>query len=228
MHRLNKKQIDELFSMAKNAKQNKESLVDVFEFIAKKYGMAKGSVRNIYYRQLKEQNSIRDLSAKKVVAFKKEEEEQMLKEVLLARKSTSSMREAFLTVANGDKRLAMRYQNKYSNMLKKRRSFIMREVLLQKQLYGECFNPYMAQSNQLKRKKLKKEIDALIQTITQKCAPENQMLKRKLIEYEKLNLTSENFSDLISEKQKSGAESFFKSKIKERAKGKVRWFLFFI
>ena len=36
MHRLNKKQIDELFSMAKNAKQNKESLVDVFEFIAKK------------------------------------------------------------------------------------------------------------------------------------------------------------------------------------------------
>ena len=80
----------------------------------------------------------------------------------------------------------------------------------------------MAQSNQLKRKKLKKEIDALIQTITQKCAPENQMLKRKLIEYEKLNLTSENFSDLISEKQKSGAESFFKSKIKERAKGKVR------
>ena len=184
--------------------------------------MAKGSVRNIYYRQLKEQNAPSDLSAKKVVAFKKEEEEQMLKDILLARKNLASMKEAFLLVAKGDKKLAMRYQNKYSNMLKKRRSFIMREVLLQKQIYGECFNPYMAQSNQLKRKKLKKEIDALIQTITQKCAPENQMLKRKLIEYEKLNLTSENFSDLISEKQKSGAESFFKSKIKERAKGKVR------
>ena len=222
MHKLNKKQIEELFSLAKKAKANGESLVDVFAVIAKKYGLASGSVRNIYYRQLKEQDKISDLSAKKVVAFKKEEEEQMLKEVLLARKSTSSMREAFLIVANGDKKLARRYQNKYSNMIKKRRSFIMREVLIQKQLYGECFNPYMNQSNQLKRKKLKKEIDALIQTITQKCAPENQMLKRKLIEYEKLNLTSESFSDLIGEKQKSGAESFFKSKIKERAKGKVR------
>ena len=117
MHKLNEKQIEELFNGALQAKRDGVPLVDVFKEIAKKYNLSAGSIRNIYYLRLKNK-STSELTAKKIVPFSKEEEEEILRRILIARGKTNSMRSAFLTVANGDEKLALRYQNNIAICLK--------------------------------------------------------------------------------------------------------------
>ena len=96
--RFNNKQIEELFASAVKAKRDGVSLVDVFNKTAERYGMSAGSVRNIYYSNLKRKNQ-KGLRAKKIQPFTKQEEEDMLRKVLVARGKTTSMRSAFLQVA---------------------------------------------------------------------------------------------------------------------------------
>lgn len=186
MHKLSEKQIEELMALAKVAKKQNATLLQVFEEIASKYSLKAGSVRNVYYKRLKDGKGVDGLTAKQVKPFSKEEQKDMLKRVLIARRNTSSMRGAFLEVAQGDEKLAMRYQNKYCNMLKKERSAVMREILSQKRFFGYSYNPYLSKNVKSERLKLKKEIDELIKRITEKCAEENALLKKKLAVYEKL------------------------------------------
>ncbi len=217
MFKLGEREIQELFALAEEAKKQKKSLTETFKIIAAKYDLAPGSVRNLYYAELKKGNG-GSLSAKKVEPFSKEEQTQMLKKVLRERKYTSSMREAFLRVAKGDKKLATRYQNKYCNLLKTERSLVMREILMQKKIWGSCYNPYISKEQQIKRKKLKKEIDELVKIISEKCSDENRLLKKKITLYQKL--TSEYFNDERLDKTKNSTEYFVKEldkKIKEKA-----------
>lgn len=208
MQRLNEKQIQELLKCAYSAINQKETLTSVFKFIAQKYSLSPGSVRNVYYKVIKEKK-IKNLKAKKVEQFSKQEEEIMLKKILINRKNCSSMRQAFLLSASGDEKLAMRYQNKYCNMLKKQRSTVMREVLLQKKLTGECYNPYISKQNKKQAVKLKCEINQLIKIITEKCAKENALLKKKMIAYQKLQESEIFFKNEST--LKSGAKEFFNS-----------------
>ena len=205
MYKLNEKQIKRLLQQANEANKRGETLSSVFKKTAEKYSMAQGSVRNIYYKTIKEGN-FENLSAKKIVPFDKEEESKLLKRALYERRNYGSMREVFLNMAKGDKKLALRYQNKYCSMIKNKRSMVMREILAQKRVLGECFNPYIDKKNQAEKAKLKNEIDQIIKKITQKCSKENAELKVKLARYEMLNAKSDYEEILESE---DNAKKFF-------------------
>lgn len=192
MKGLNDKQKKEVFQLAKQAKNQGKTLCEVFETISKKYGLAPGSVRNFYYKSVAE-NKAFGLKAKKLEHFSKQEESELIAKIIAERKNTGSLRSAILNVANGDKTLALRYQNKFANLLKKQRSVIMREVILQREKYGKTFNPYFFKEKKDKKVKLKREIDELVYKINQKCSSESAMLRKKIIEYEKLqDVTHEN------------------------------------
>lgn len=195
MYKLNENQIKKLLQQAKQALKNGETLSSVFKKTAEKYSMAQGSVRNIYYKAIKEGKG-GELKAKKVVAFSEEDASKLLKRALFERKRCSSMREVFLKMANGDKKLALRFQNKYCTMIKNNRSMVMKEIISQKSMLGDCFNPYMNKKIQAERLKLKSEIDLLIKKIAEKCRHENAQLKAKLLKYEKLCM-QKNYEEVL-------------------------------
>ena len=223
MHKLNQKQINELFANAKRAKERGETLLSVFKSTADKYSLSYGGVRNLYYKKVKE-SFVNGISVKKIMPFSAQEEDKMLRLLLRERKNCSSMREAFLKIANGDENLASRYQNKYSAMLKNNRQKIMKEVIFQKKISGSCFNPYMEKNKRLARAKLRREIDDLIKTIAKKCAYENELLKSKLIAYDKLcesdfSLKGVSEEDKILKQKDSIAKDYFL--LKKDKNGKV-------
>ena len=198
MYKLNEKQIERLLNEVEVAIKSGETRCSVFEKTAQKYGLAKGSVRNVYYKRLKDCEN-KNISIKDVKKFTKSEELWLIKRVINERKNYSSMREMFINFANGDKKLALRFQNKYSVMIKNNRALVVKEMFLRKREGCDCFNPYIDKKVQNERTKLKREIDLIIKKITKKCAKENAELKIKLEKYEMLsNLT--NFCDLTLEK----------------------------
>lgn len=180
-----KTQKRELFMLAKRAKEEGETLCEVFESFAKKYGKASGSVRNFYYKSVS-LGEAGNLAAKKLVPFTKSEEAELIKRVISERKNAGSLRRALLNIANGDPVLALRYQNKFANLLKKQRQAIMREVMLQHEYGEKGYNPYAIRQERAQKNKLKREIHDLVATINQKCEKEGQELRAKLAEYEKL------------------------------------------
>ncbi len=218
MHKLNEKQIEDLFARALKAKSEGVPLVEIFNEIAKKYSFSAGSVRNIYYARLKKKE-VAGLSTKKILPFSAEEEEEILRKILIARGETTSMRSAFLKAAGGDERLAMRYQNKYCNMLKKERATVLREILLQKKEFGKCFNPYADRREKERRTKLEREIEDLINSIYEKCKKENDLLKQKLIQYQKISMGASFLGK--QDKVQKGIASFFEKRSKNALKGKV-------
>lgn len=144
-----------LTDCVKNAAKKGETLCSAFKKCAKKTGRASGSVRNYYYRVLaKERNDLPEVN--RGVKFKKSEEAQLVRAILTARLRFGSTRKAVTYLAGGNRALALRYQNKFAVMLKKQRALIMREVILQKQREGVCFNPYLKQTEKIKRPCLKR------------------------------------------------------------------------
>lgn len=209
MRGFSENQKNELFQLAKNAKSQGLTLCDVFDKIAEKYGKAPGSVRNFYYKSIAEGSAL-DLKAKKLNYFSEDEEKKLISAVISERKNGMSLRSALLKIAGGDKTLAMRYQNKFANLIKKQRAKIMREVILQRERFGKCFNPYVYKNNCVKVQKLKREIDDLILSINQKCEFETNQLKTKLIEYEKIT------NGLTSNQSENNSVLFYFSKLKNK------------
>ena len=137
------------------AEKNGVPLCKVFEKTARKTGLSSGSVRNYYYRVLvKEREDLPKVNS--ALKFTQQEEAELVRSVLNARLKFGSTRKAITYLAGGNQALALRYQNKFAIMLKKQRALVMREVLLQKQREGKCFNPYLQQTKRLKAQRLKK------------------------------------------------------------------------
>ncbi|MBQ7408544.1 MAG: hypothetical protein IJW13_04645 [Clostridia bacterium] len=185
MKKLTNEQRDRLFELARQAKQKGETLTGVFKKIADENGLKSGSVRNFYYKWVSE-GRVEGLTAKSNVMFTEKEEGELLRAILQQRRYNKTLNGALLAVANGDRVLALRYRNKFANMLKKKRQAVMKEVLFQKKLGYKPINPYVLKNNRDEKNKLKREIDELISIIRLKCAKENQLLKSKLIRYEQL------------------------------------------
>lgn len=186
MSRLSEQDKTLLFRLAKEAKNKGNTLAGVFVKVAKQAKMSPGSVRNFYYKTIADDKKT-EFTVRRFEPFTQEEEMELVRAVLRERAKTPSLSKAFLNLADGDKSLALRYRNKFANMLKKHRSGVMREVLRQKQLGNACFNPYTDRKEHAERLKLKGEINALIKIINTKCAKENAALKQKIRRYEKLN-----------------------------------------
>lgn len=144
-----------LTTCVKQANKNGQSLCSAFKKCALKTGRASGSVRNYYYRVLaKERDDLPKVNS--ALKFTQKEEAELVRSVLNARLKFGSTRKAITYLAGGNQALALRYQNKFAIMLKKQRALVMREVLLQKQREGKCFNPYLQQTKRLKAQRLKK------------------------------------------------------------------------
>lgn len=141
MKGLNKKQQKELFAKAELAKKEGYPLVGVFKDFAEKENRAFGSIRNFYYKKISD-GKVGNLTAKTQEYFTENAENELIARFLRERKSCGSIRKAAFNLASGDPVLALRYQNKFFNMLRKKRDAVIKEMKIL-QLNGEAYyDPY--------------------------------------------------------------------------------------
>lgn len=130
MKKLSNEQINELLTSADGAVRESRSLSAVFKRFAEENDRAKGGIRNLYYKLVKESKTdkelltlypvLKGLKAEKSRAFMKEEEDEIFEKIREGVAGGKSARRVIKELAGGDEKLALRYQNKYRNMLKER------------------------------------------------------------------------------------------------------------
>lgn len=196
--KISENEIKRFFQRANEAKNKGESLTKVFEEFAFKTGRAKGSVRNFYYSSLKRAEndptfrkkflSDVELSTNKIIVFDKAESKLLLEKILLGQTFGKSVRRVISEMTQNPQ-IALRYQNKYRNLLKYNRETVLqiREQIAQK--YGKCYDPYQTKNDrETQVSVLKKEINLLFDRIALKLKYENQNLKKQLEESQRENL----------------------------------------
>lgn len=181
------KNMKELIKKADEAKSNGKPLGDVFEEFAKKTGGAKGSVRNAYYAAIKRANTDKEYSeavfggikpkVAKIIEFDEAEAKIMLKKILIKVTEGRSVRSSIGLIAS-DPKQALRYQNKYRNMLAFDKPTVIETVNEIKRETGECYDPY-GRSDEPMLKRLKAEINALYDRIAENLRKENEALKKE-------------------------------------------------
>lgn len=97
-----------------DARKKRLPLKAAFDEIARETDRKPNSVRNHYYTQLKPAETAEPA----FLPFTEEETDRLLNTVLLALGQGQSVRACTLTMANGDTRRMLRYQNKYRALLK--------------------------------------------------------------------------------------------------------------
>ena len=200
-------------------KNNKNlPLSQVLENYSIKSGKAKGTVRNIYYALVKlsqtdEQFTKEHLEGKPLVAckiqsFNKRQEDELVNKIMLGIEKGNSVRQTVTELANGDSKLALRYQNKYRNLLCKDPTLLYK-VKSAKEVYNNLSDLPQAQLSQPLVDKLKKEIDSLVQRIALKEKKEVDFLRKRVafLEAENLKLSKMVYGGSIE----SQAVKFFSS-----------------
>ncbi len=194
MAKMTEQQIKELLGLAYEAKSRGESLSKVFEDFAKRTGRAQGSIRNVYYSSLKQTSSDeeykrsvlgeKNLSPAKIISFEDCETDFLLEKILTGVTFGKSVRRVISEMTENPK-LALRYQNKYRNVVRfdRKRVQAIRQRIIED--YGKCYDPYKesAPSDEL-LSKLKREINLLCDKIALEQREENQSLKQKILELE--------------------------------------------
>ncbi len=168
-----------------DGKKEGKTLSGLFASYAKKTGRAKGSVRNYYYALLRSTGDERvramlqgtELKAEKIIPFSELETDKILKEILIQKSKGISVRKAVLTLAKGDDRLMLRYQNKYRNVVTKQPERIER-------LMREC--GLKCDSDEA-RARIEAEINGLYDRLASSLKEENKRLTTLL-----KRLTDEN------------------------------------
>ena len=138
--------LDQEISQLKKAVQvaggKGEPLRSVFDNIGQELGRKPNSVRNFYYASLKREDAGGVPSAAPFETFSQQEVRYLIREVLMARAKGVSVRACVQTLAQGDRKLMLRYQNKYRSVLKSKPHFI-REIMEEIEGAGEqAFDPY--------------------------------------------------------------------------------------
>ena len=196
MAKLNSSQVKKLFDMAIKAKEEGKSLGEVFEIFAKETGKAKGSVRNFFYATLKEMSvddnlkkeylGDNNISANQIISFSTEETDVLLRKILGGVVDGKSVRRSILEIAK-DEKLALRYQNKYRNLLKNDRLRVEKikcEIDREKGKYIKL----KKEEDSFALVKLKREINVLCDRIARAEKLENKALKARLSRVEEENL----------------------------------------
>ncbi len=184
-----------LMASADDAKKNGRPLRGVFESFAAENKMAAGSVRNAYYsaaKRAKKDKKYADaicFGAKpevgRIVEFDKAEARLMMKKILLAATDGRSVRSSIGLIAR-DPKTALRYQNKYRNMIAGDRRTVEKIVEEIKREKGRCYDPFAKRKDVL-LDKLKNEINALYERIAENLRTENAALRSRISELEKEN-----------------------------------------
>lgn len=204
----------ELKKLIDYVKENENvGLSTIFKEYALATGKAQGSVRNYYYKTLKEcktNDKLREkLGVSKemfpsfILEFNASEAEELLRIVLSGIANGKSVRAVISKMANGNEKLALRYQNKYRNLLKNDRELVLKVASKIIDKNGNTVNPYKTEAENSEYKKLESEIDNLLKRIFKKLKEENEsllekneILKReneKLREIFKKNIKDKNF-----------------------------------
>ncbi len=194
----------DVLSLAKFIKERKNSsLSSTFERYGALHGKAKGTVRNLYYALAKKSaydiefcNKYLDgqpISVSKIVEFSENEEKELIKSILVAKKGGRSVRGAIMEIANGDGKVALRYQNKFRNAVKNKPELIA-QIIKELKDSGQDVSSSVIEDNPLscvsdvQLKKLKSEINCLVGKISLKIRRENEQLKNRIAVLERENL----------------------------------------
>ncbi len=171
-----KSETELLLTEVLNAAKIGKSLSAVFQDVALKTNRAKGSVRNYYYSLIKNDEKKTEmekfvegasgLSANRAQSFSKEDEDYLINAINAGKKSGKSVRRTIMELSQGNDKLALRYQNKYRNYLKKE----SRVKLDKLPVRAEDFRYFT---------KLSREIDGLVEKIKDKYANECVKLKKE-------------------------------------------------
>lgn len=142
------KEITQLRDAVLRAGGNGEPLRGVFERIGQNLGRKPNSVRNFYYACLKREEAESVPHAAPFETFTSDEVRALVREVLSARAKGISVRACVQSMAGGDRKQMLRYQNKYRSVLKARPGLI-REIISEMAAENEpVFDPYAAQMQQ--------------------------------------------------------------------------------
>ncbi len=198
----------DIIGLAEFLKENKnQSLSSTFLKYSVINGKAKGTVRNLYYALAKKSNEDKEFCDKyldgkplfisKIVEFNHCEEKELIKKILLERQKGRSVRSAIMELASGDGKVALRYQNKYRNVIKNKPllvSQIVEEIKKDGQVIKVDLKNEQTQNiiSKTQFDKLKSEIDNLVGRICAKLRKENDYLKQRIgvLETENLKLLS--------------------------------------
>ena len=187
---------NDIIGLAEFLMKNKVgSLSRLFEQFATQSGKAKGTVRNLYYALAKVSNSDAEFCQKylggkaieiaKSKEFKDSEEKELITEILRAKTNGRSVRSIIMQMAGGDAKVALRYQNKYRNVIKNKPQLALE---IAKEVNGDYTNLDFCLEKRRKSPlisneqfdKLKGEIDCLVQKISSKIKKENEYLKQRV------------------------------------------------
>lgn len=199
-----------------------ESLSSTFTKYALINGKAKGTIRNLYYALAKRSNVDKEFCDKylngkpiainSIVEFDALEERELVKTILAQRQEGKSVRSVILDLAKGDAKVALRYQNKFRNLVKTKPNLIA-DILGEINAGGkeksveERQKTLVSPITEHQFNRLKAEIDALISRISAKLKRENQYLKERIGFLENENL---KLSALLYGKEKPTAKEYFK------------------
>ena len=133
MEKKNDKRARDLADAVRKGKEEGKSLTEIFAEYGEKNGLARGSVRNAYYELVKKSRSDafaekylggERLTAQEIRSFGAEEERTLVKTVLLGKRDGRSARSVIFELSGGDPKLALRFQNKYRNVLRSKPQLI--------------------------------------------------------------------------------------------------------
>ena len=180
------KEINELILECKIAKENGTGLLTVFNKIAKKYNKASGSIRNLYYKIVGSKEKLfndteipNSLKPAFITEFTRAETKNVIKIILKNKTQGKSVRKTVFELANGNEKLALRYQNKYRNALKTDTELVNETVNELTVEMGRCYNP-LSIKNDENVKKIENEINALILRIYNSNERENYKLRKQI------------------------------------------------
>lgn len=143
-------EITKLREAVHTAGGNGEPLRGVFERVGTTLGRKPNSVRNFYYACLKREEAENVPHAAPFQTFTNDEVRELVRNVLTARAQGVSVRACVQNLAGGDRKLMLRYQNKYRSVLKTRPSMV-REIMEEMESDGEpVFDPYASRMMQAK------------------------------------------------------------------------------
>lgn len=121
-----KQEIEALESSIAEAAETGESLRSVFDRMSVELGRKPNSIRNFYYAQVRAQPGGDLGRALPFETFSQEEVEQLISKVLAARAQGQSVRACVRALADGDRTLMLRYQNKYRSTVRTRPELVHR------------------------------------------------------------------------------------------------------
>lgn len=144
----------QLFNLVYKTAQSGKGLSAAFSEMAEVCGKSVNSIRNYYYSQLKlfemvpafaDELGIKTLNVKRetFTLFSKDEINKLLENVLIGKAKGQSVRAIIADLALGDKKLALRLQNKYRSMIahhRERVEGVMKKLGEQGTVY---YNPYL-------------------------------------------------------------------------------------